>query len=191
MQFAMPATLMRAVLAGRRAPAILILGLLASGCSHYQLGTEARLPFSTLYVEPVGNRTTLPQAQAIVSTQLRDAFEKDARVTLVNSPEAADATLTVIITDYHREVAAVREVDTGLASKFNLTLGVVCALTNNRAHSAFFQNRTVTVTRNAFTDNGVPASSAVGNQLQSEYNTLPLLAQQLADKVSHTVLDVW
>jgi hypothetical protein len=37
----------------------------------------------------------------------------------------------------------------------------------------------------------VPASSAVGNQLQSEYNTLPLLAEQLADQVSHTVLDVW
>jgi len=191
MQFAMRAPARRAALAACFGPGLLILGALLPGCGNYVLGTGGRLAFSTLYVEPVENRVFVPQAQAIVTTQLRDAFEKDGRVTLVNSPEAADATLTVVITDYHREVAAVRETDTGLASKFNLTLGAVCALTDNRAHRAYFQGRTIYATREAFTDNGVPASSAVGNQLQSEYNTLPLLAQQLADRLSHTVLDVW
>jgi hypothetical protein len=29
------------------------------------------------------------------------------------------------------------------------------------------------------------------DQLQSEYNTLPLLSDQLSAKVIHTVLDVW
>jgi len=191
MQFAMRAPIRRVALAAGLGCGLLVLGLPSSGCGHYVLGTQGRLAFSTLYVEPVENRVFLPQAQAIITTQLRDAFEKDGRVVLVDSPEAADASLTVIITDYHREVAAVRETDTGLASKFNLTLGVVCALTNNHAHRAYFENRPITATREAFTDNGVPASSAVGNQLQAEYNTVPLLAQQLADKIAHTVLDVW
>jgi hypothetical protein len=191
MQAAMRAPIKRAALAAVLGSGLLALGPLLSGCSHYVLGTDGRLAFSTLYVEPVENRALIPQAQAIVTAQLRDAFEKDGRVTLVNSPEAADATLTVVITDYHREVAAVREADTGLASKFNLTLAVVCALTDNRAHRAYFQGRPIYATREAFTDNGVPASTGVGNQLQSEYNTLPLLAQQLADKISHAVLDVW
>jgi hypothetical protein len=179
------------VLAAGWGAGLIVCALPFSGCSHYELGTEGKLAFSTLYVEPVQNHTVLPQAQAIISTQVRYAFEKDARVSIVNSPEAADATLTIVITDYHRDVAAVREVDTGLASKFNLTLGVLCTLTDNRDRKDFFKGRSIKVTREAFTDNGVPASSAVGNQLQSEYNTLPLLAEQLADQVSHTVLDVW
>jgi hypothetical protein len=155
------------------------------------LGTEGRLDFTTLYIEPVANRANLPQAQAIVTTQLRDVFEKDGRVTLVNSPQAADATLTVVLTNYRRDVAAVRETDTGLASKFTLTLTAVCALTNNRAHKPYFENKTIAAKREAFTDNGVPASSPIGNQLQSEYNTLPLIASSLATSVSHAVLDVW
>jgi hypothetical protein len=164
---------------------------LAAGCSHYELGSSARLPFHTLYVTPVANKVLLPQAQAIVSTQLRRKFEEDGRVELVDSAADADATLTVVITDYHREIAAVRENDTGLASKFVLTLGVTCTLRDNNSSKPFFEKRVVTVQEGSYTDNGMPSSVAPGDQLQSEYNTLPLLADALADKVSHVVLDVW
>lgn len=156
--------------------------LCLAGCSHYQLGTESKLAFSTLYVEPVANRTLLPQAQAIVSTQLREALGRDGRVALVNSAAEADATLTVVIRNYHRDVRAVREDDTGLARKFSLVLETECTLHDNRASRDLFTGRVVSVTRDAFTDSG---------QLQSEYQTLPLLAEALAQKVSHTVLDVW
>lgn len=159
---------------------LLLLGL--TGCSHYQLGTEGKLAFNTLYVEPVANKTLLPQAQTITSTQLREAFNLDARVTLVNSPADADATLSVTITDYRREVAAAREDDTGLARKFSLSLTASCNLHDNRQGKALFEKRLVTVRRDAFTDSG---------QLQSEYQDLPLLADDLAKKIAHAVLDVW
>jgi hypothetical protein len=161
--------------------AVFILAALG-GCSHYQLGTEGKLAFTTLYVEPVENKTLLPQARAIVSAQLREALERDGRVQLVNSANGADATLHVAIRDYHRDTASVRENDTGLARKFTLTLGVACTLHDNRAGKDLFTDRLVEVHRDAFTD---------GGQLQSEYQTLPLLAQALADKVTHAVLDVW
>src|SRR4051812_3565742 len=68
-------------------------------CAHYQLGTAGgKLSFTTLYIEPVANKSMLPQAQAILSTQLRETFERDGRVTLVNSPQGADATLKVVLT---------------------------------------------------------------------------------------------
>ena len=153
-----------------------------TGCANYRLGTDAKLSFTTLYVQPVANKTLLPQSQAIVSTQLRDAFLRDGRVTLVNSATEADATLTVTIKDYHREMTAAREDDTGLARKFALTLGTVCTLRDNRNGKDLFKDRSVVVHRDAFTDSG---------QLQSEYQTLPLLADALAQKISHTVLDVW
>lgn len=153
-----------------------------SGCANYRLGTSGELAFSTLYIEPVDNQTLLPQARAIVSTQIRETFERDARVTLVNSPEAADATLHVAIRDYRRDVTSVREHDTGLARKFTLTITADCALHDRRTGKTLFANRTINAQRDAFTD---------GGQLQSEYQTLPLLAEALAKKVAHAVLDVW
>ncbi len=165
----------------------LLLALSVTACSHYQLGTAAKLQFHALYVEPVAvaKNVSLPQAREIVSAQIREAFLHDARVTLVNAPESADATLTVVLTDYHRDVTSVREGDTGLARKFTLTLGATCTLSDNRgatANKTFFDHRPVSVQREAYTDSG---------QLQSEYQTLPLLAESLAGKITHTVLDVW
>ena len=159
---------------------LLLLGL--AGCSHYQLGTESKLAFTTLYVEPVANKTLLPQAQTVVSTPLRAAFITDARVTLVNSAAAADATLAITITDYHRGMTAAREDDTGLARKFVLTLGTSCTLRDNRSGKLLFEKRAIVVKRDVFTDSG---------QLQAEYQDLPLLAEDLAKRVTHTVLDVW
>lgn len=156
--------------------------LLLTGCSNYKLGTGSAPAFRTLHVEPVANRTLLPQAQAIVSTRLRETFARDGRVGLANSAAGTDATLTVTINEYRREIAAVREGDTGLASKFNVTLGVACTLRDNRTGKVIFENRPVTATREVFTDSG---------QLQAEYQTLPLLAEALAGKVVHAALDAW
>ena len=156
--------------------------LLTAACSHYQLGTGATPSFHTLYVEPVANKTMLPQSQSILSTQLREHFARDARLALVNSSAGAEATLTVVINDYHREVAAAREGDTGLARKFNVTLGALCTLRDNRSGRAIFENRPVNAVREVFTDSG---------QLQAEYQTLPLLAEALAQKIVHAALDVW
>lgn len=157
-----------------------VLGL--SGCANYQLGSEAKVDFTTLYIEPVESTTLLPQARALLSTQIREAFARDGRVALVNSPAAADATLHLVIQDYHRDVASLQEKDTGLARKFTLTLAVACTLRDNRKAADLFANRLVTSQRDAFID---------GGQLQSEYQALPLLAESLAQKVTHTVLDVW
>ncbi len=170
-----------------RLPSVVLLSLLGAllalaGCAHYQLGTAGKLSFSTLYVEPVENKTLLPQARAILGTQIREAFEKDGRVTLVNSAAEADATLHVVIRDYHRDIASVQESDTGLARKFTLTLGVAATLHDRRANKDLFTDRPIDVQRDAFID---------GGQLQSEYQTLPLLAELLAQKLSHAALDVW
>ena len=162
---------------------VVLLGIaVLTGCSHYRLGTGQNLAFQTLYVAPVENKTMLPQAVALVSTALRDEFLRDGRVTLVNSPEQADATLTLTLSDYHRDVATVRPGDTGLARTFTLTLGATVTLHDNRAGRDLFSKRPVDAGRDAYTDSG---------QLQSEYQSLPLLAGALAKKISHAALDVW
>lgn len=152
-----------------------------AGCSHYQLGTGAKPTFRTLYIAPVTDTTMLPQARALLSNQLRETFARDGRVMLVNSSEAADASLDVTIQSFRRDVAAVREGDTGLARKFNLVLEAGCTL-RARDGKTLFGNRPVRATREAFTDSG---------QLQAEYETLPLLTDALADRILHAALDVW
>lgn len=166
----------------RLALTLLAVALFACGCAHYKLGTGGTPTFRTLHIEPVANRTLLPQSQPLLSARLRETFARDGRVALGNSSAGADATLTVVINTYHREVAAVREGDTGLARKFNVTLGAACTLRDNRTGRAIFENRPVSATREVFTDSG---------QLQAEYQTLPLLADALAAKVAHAALDVW
>ncbi|MBM3853692.1 MAG: hypothetical protein FJ399_11135 [Verrucomicrobia bacterium] len=153
-----------------------------SGCSHYRLGTGAKPAFRTVHVEPVANQTLLPQAQAILSTRLREALARDARVALANSAGDAEATLTVAIADYRREIAAVREDDTGLARKFNVTLGARCSLRDNRTGAYVWENRLVSATREVFTD---------GGQLQAEYQALPLLSSALSARIVLAVLDAW
>ncbi len=160
----------------------LLSAVLSSGCANYRLGTGGKLAFQTIYLEPVENKTLLPQARALLSTQLREAFARDGRVALVNSPEAADATLAVTITSYRRDVLTVREGDTGLARKFNVTLATTCTLKERKGPKPLFENRPIEAQREVFTDSG---------QLQSEYQTLPLLAESLAAKVTHAALDVW
>lgn len=168
--------------------AFLALGLF-SGCAHYQLGTEGKLAFHTLYIAPVENRAKLPQAVAIVSTQLREAFLKDGRVTLVNSPADADATLTVSLSHYGRDVTTSRPDDTGLARKFNLNLNAVCTLRDNRGGTLLFDKRPINAEQQIFAT--ATPQQADSEQLQAEYQALPQLASTLAQKVAHTTLDVW
>ncbi|MBL9213459.1 MAG: hypothetical protein JNL92_23545 [Opitutaceae bacterium] len=155
---------------------------LAGGCANYRLGTGVTPAFRTLYVEPVANRTLVPQAQAAVTTRLREFFVRDGRTQLAPAPEGADATLVVVINEYRRDIAAVREGDTGLARKFNVTLGVTCTLRDNRTGRPIFENRPVNAVREVFTDSG---------QQQAEYQTLPLLAEALANRIVHATLDTW
>jgi len=161
------------------------------GCG-YQLGTPqaAPLAFSTLYVAPVKMRALIPQADAVLTGALREHFAKDGRVTLAATPDTADAILEITVRNYSRETATADPTDTGLARKFTLVLLAEATLrdsansggSNNAARSAYFTARPIEVRRDIFAD---------GGQQQAEYQALPLLAQDLAAKAIHTVLDTW
>ena len=107
------------------ATGLLLACVFGGGCSHYRLGTGSRPAFTSLRIEPVANRTALPQAEALFSARLREAFIRDGRVAIGSG---GNVTLSVSLTDYRRDIAAVREGDTGLARKFNLTLSAAADL---------------------------------------------------------------
>lgn len=161
---------------------LLVLAVCLAGCAGYQLGTGTTPKFTKLFIPPVTTEALIPQARELVTTQLREAFLKDGRVTLVNSPAEADAVLQVALTGYDRAVAVSRQDDTGLARRFDVSLRAHVTLTDERTKQALFVRRPLTAKRGVFTDNGL---------VPSEYQALPLLAEQLAGEVSHAVLDTW
>jgi hypothetical protein len=156
--------------------------VLFGGCAGYQLGTGSQQKFSTLFIAPVTTEALIPQARELVTTQLRESFIRDGRIRLVNSAAEAEAVLQVSLSGYDRTVAVSRQDDTGLARRFDVALRAHATLTNERTKEAFFVRRPVTAKRGVFTDSGL---------VPSEYQALPLLAEQLASEVTHAVLDTW
>ncbi|HLP25325.1 MAG TPA: LPS assembly lipoprotein LptE [Acidobacteriota bacterium] len=160
--------------------AALALGL--ASCANYHLGTGAEPRFQTLHVTVVKSDVLVPQAVALVTTQVREAFIKDGRVRLVDSAAEADAELTLTLEEYRREQTVARTDDTGLARRYDVVLQARASLLDRREKKIVFANQPLTVTRGVLTDSG---------QLQSEYQALPLLAVQLAERALHATLDTW
>lgn len=166
-------------------PALLagcLVALLLAGCAHYRLGTGASPGFATLHVAPVRIEAPIPQAQALYSTALREAFLRDGRVRLAGAAGGADAELRVVIDRYTREVATVRADDTGLARRLDVVLAARATLTDLRSGKVLFADRPLTVRRGLLADGGLN---------QAEYQHQPVLAQELARQVLHAVLDTW
>jgi len=165
-------------------------GAALTGCTGYRLGTPqtAPLPWATLHVAPVKMRALIPQADAILTAAVRDAFARDGRLALAPTPDTAGAILEIVIGNYHRETATADPSDTGLARKFTLVLQAELTLrdggaaTNRAGAKPYFAARQIEIRRDIFAD---------GGQQQAEYQILPLLAQDLADKALHAVLDTW
>lgn len=156
--------------------------VLLAGCASYRLGTGSAPKFSTLFVAPVRSETQIPQAQVLVTTQIREALIRDGRVTLVDSADAADAVLQISLTGYDRAVSVSRADDTGLARRFDVSLRAAATLTDNRTKQVYFFRRPLAAKRGVFTDSGL---------VPSEYQALPLLAEQLAGEAVHAILDTW
>ncbi len=165
------------------------LGL--SSCGHYQLGTQGKLTFTTLYVAPVENTSGLPQAITLVSTQLREKLLRDPRIQLSSDPSSAQAILTVKLTRTSQDATTHRAEpdDTGLARKFDLTLQAEVTLHDTRTATDLFTKRPLSVTRQLFTTDGT--TGAPSDQQAAQYQTLPLLAETLASRIASAVLDSW
>lgn len=156
--------------------------VMIAGCAGYRLGDGSTRKFATLFIAPITSETLLPQVQVVVTTQLREAFIRDGRLELVDSAEKADAVLQLTLSAYDRTVAVSRAEDTGIARRFDVTLRAMATLTDQRRQLSYFSARPLEAKRGVFTDSGL---------VPSEYQTLPLLAEMIADEAIHAVLDTW
>lgn len=168
---------------------------LLSGCASYKLGSSAEIPFETLYVEPASNDSFAPQAQAVVSAQLREAFIRDGRVKLVTTAEKADAVLSVNLTDYDRSSASRDTSDSERATGFDISIEAEVALFNQRSGEYYFEGRQLSERTNAYVRNLFTDESTSLESLDAfhagEREAMPRLARGLARQIADQVLSTW
>lgn len=169
---------------------VAVFAVLGSACSHYRLGTGVERDFESVFIAPVDTNAVLPQSSAILGTQIREAFLRDGRVRVVNTPEEADAVLTIKLASLRREALSRLPSDTGLARTFGLVLDAKATLRDPKGEKTWFADRAVRVERQIFTDDGGPSLQAV-QQTQAEYAIVPVLGESLAGQVKSAVLDTW
>jgi hypothetical protein len=169
--------------------------LFAAACSHYRLGTGVERDFETLFVPPVETAGELPQASAILTTQIRESFIRDGRIRIVNTPEEADAVLTVKVARYSRRALTGTPGDSGLARSLGITLETTATLSDPAGGKVWFTDRPIRVERQIFTDDGNPPGPPSFlqpvQQTQAEYQLVPQLAEPLAERLVGAVLDTW
>jgi hypothetical protein len=167
-----------------------LLALFSSGCSHYRLGTGSERAYETIFIAPVVTAGVLPQAAATLTTQIREAFIRDGRLRVVNTPDEADAVLTVRLTELDREKLTSIPDDTGLARKMGLTLDARATLADPSGAKTWFADRLIRAERQIFTDDDTGPLRPV-QQTQAEYQLVPQLGEALAHRMTSAVLDTW
>jgi len=173
----------------------LLLALVLTSCGRYQMGSPGTLEISSVFVQPVINESFAPQAQALLTGQIRDAFIRDGRVRLTSSPDDADGVLQIVLTDFRRSTRAFDAEDTINALTSDLELEAKITLFKGDSAETFFAGRSVrnsstVYARNVFADSG---SLAAGRQdtLGAEYEEMPRLTRELARRIADEVLNAW
>lgn len=166
---------------------------LSTACKSYQLGHPAELPFETIFIQPAKNDSFAPQAQALVSSEVREAVIRDGRVKLVANPNEADAVLTVTLTDYTRRGNSRSQADTEIAQDFDLRLYASLDLYDQRNGQFLFEERRIDARATGYTNDPFAAPGTPNTQdlIQSEYNAMPRLARDLGRKAADELLSAW
>ncbi len=175
-------------------PVLLLAAILClSGCARYQLGSPVDLPFKTVYLRPASDSSYAPQAQALLSSALRQTFIRDGRVTVLANAADADAVLEIDIDTYERRAGARQTDDTTLATDFDLIMGAVVDLYDNNAGRSLISDREVRARTTAFVRNPYAAPGALQTSAynQSEFEAMPRLARDLARRIADEVLSPW
>lgn len=155
--------------------------LLLAGCAGYQAGAGAKLPFESIYVAPVVNRSLAPQAQVLLTDQTTDRLIEGGRLH-VTDKAAAQAQLTITLVDFRRSLAINQSTDTQLARAFDLELVATIRLVDVRTGKVYLDGRRVSAVQQVF---------GGSSEALAEYNAMPALTGKLALTIVNEVEGAW
>lgn len=160
---------------------LLAIVALSAGCAHYHTGAGNKLPFKTLYVAPAKNDSLAPQAQALLTGQVRNKILADSRIELKNE-DNADATLEITICDFETNVGSTKGTDSIVANSLNVSLGVNITLEMQNKDEILLKNHHVSAEVEVLSQDGYE---------EAQYQAMPKLTQKLADKIYILISTPW
>lgn len=90
----------------KRLGAILLLSILLASCGYTPRGLSPGIGVSTLYIQPLGNRTAEPFLDSMLTNDLIMWFSRDRQLRLVDSAKEAEAVLSGDVATYSRTAVA-------------------------------------------------------------------------------------
>lgn len=146
----------------------------------YSLGAHGKLPFSTISVALIKNKTELAQTQATLATDISDALNAEPGLKTV--VRGGNARLEVVVEDVSRTVSLTHSRDTGVASTQTLRVKFSCSLQDSRTGKYYFRNRVVNIS----------AETYMGGQTGLlETQAFPQISRDAARKIRDLVVGVW
>jgi len=167
----------------------LSLLLVTGGCG-YSLGSLLPVHIRTVYVETFENKTYERNIEIEVSERVKDRYNWDGNLKLVNSKEEADALLEGEIIDYVRQPAHYSEVDDKDVDEYKLVLVVNLKFTDLVKENVMWTERNFTGEA-YYVVSGAPAATGTRVRANSESEALNFAAEDLAQNIVDRTIEGW
>jgi hypothetical protein len=156
--------------------------MLSAGCISYFSERNAPLEFDKIYVAPIKNDSFAPQAQELLTKQIRKKLATHPGLEVVSSPENAGI-LEITIVDFGQSTATTSDNDTIRAKSFDVRMAVVCTLSNSETGKVYFTDFSIVE---------AVECHVLNNDFQaSQYQAIPKLTSKLADRIYDFIYNLW
>lgn len=155
--------------------------LFSVGCAAYRMGHAGDPPVSSLFITPVKNQSDAPQVVVPFTNALREELLLQSDIRPAMDELSAGGTLEVVIHDYGRSVAATNSSDTVLGESFRTSLRARATL-RKADGSVLFEDREFSVESIALIREDL---------VQAEFQNIPVLSRNLAEKMVRAILNSW
>ena len=162
-------------------PMLLLGAFSLSGCMHYAKGSGSHLPFDRIYVAPIKNDSLAPQAQALLTKQVRRKLADKPGLDIFAIPEDG-AILEITIVKFEQLIATRKTDDTAAAESFDIKMSVVCTLTDWKTGKIYFKDLQLSDSVECHT---------FADYQEARHQMMPKLTEKLATKICEAVCNPW
>jgi hypothetical protein len=162
------------------APLLLLSGFLF-GCAGYHIGPVTTTSFHSIAVPMFRNETPRPQLEAQISNAVIRRLQQDGSLR-IESRSRADVVLTGTVERYDRIALRSLHTDNGVPREFRISITVRVEATDRRTGETVLKSTEVEGTSDVFIGE---------DQTSSEYQALPLVADDIAKRVAGLIVESW
>ena len=151
------------------------------GCAGYHVGTVTAHNFQSVSVPMFRNRTLRPQLEAQITNAITKRIQEDGTVRVESSPDA-DVVLDGEVTHYERNSLRFLQSETRIPREFEIVITVRVEAKDRRTGETVLKPTEIVGKTDVFIG---------ADQQSSEFQALPLVADDIARRVVGLLVENW